>query len=150
MAVNQEAKLEIPFLYHPAIETTSSKAPFMLKQTLIFDSTLMKLSSQYVVGLRSFTGNFIPSTSPSMYEGVPAEDVQYSIQDVLKASLRRAPPGSLDSSPWTKETVQKMTSLPWFPGNSGATASRVRILSFYWAAQLFEPVRTLTIGWSLL
>jgi len=124
----QEAKFEIPFLNHPAMESMSSTIPFMLKHTLVFDSTIMRLSSQYVAGLRSFTGSFSPPTSPTIYDGAP-EDVQYNIQDVLKASLRYVPPGDLDSGPWSKTAVKRMMEQPWFTVNPGANVSKF-ILDF--------------------
>ncbi|KAF9516672.1 hypothetical protein BS47DRAFT_1340555 [Hydnum rufescens UP504] len=113
----QEAKFEILFLNHPAMESMSSTTPFMLKHTIVFDSTIMKLSS-----------HFSPPTSPVIYDGA-SEDVQYNIQDVLRASLRYAPPGDLDSGPWSKTAVKRMMEQPWFSVNPGANVSKF-ILDF--------------------
>lgn len=105
--VEQEAKLEIPFLRHP--EAAPSMA-FTLKQTILVDSLMMKLSSSGLTGLRSAKASF----------SVKEED--YAVKNWMEL---KAGSGDARGEGWSEELVRAVVEGWWIGERTGGTAVRV-------------------------
>ncbi|KAF8331951.1 uncharacterized protein EI90DRAFT_3123052 [Cantharellus anzutake] len=114
----QEAKLEIPYLNHPALDPSSTgRFPFLFKQTVMFDSSLMKYASRYIVGLRSLLTKNDPWNFPEPIDKYNSTEIQRGeIVDILKLEVQYGTKDSDSESArlWTSEIFQKMFSQPFY------------------------------------
>ena len=129
----KEAKLEIPYLHHPALEPSTTKhSPFLLKQTVMLDSRLMTLSSRHVIGLRSILTKYEPGDFPELIDQSNTSKAQNgSVVDTLKVEVQcKAEDATTDSvDQWTPEIFQKMSSQPFY-GEFGSKVQKVQAVIF--------------------
>jgi hypothetical protein len=110
----QEAKLEIPFLRHPAA-ALASNTPVAFKHTLIFSTLLMSLSSKAFPGLRTAKAAFVA--------GAQAGDL-----NVINWVKVEQDEGDLDGSGWSEDDILAEAKGWWAGHHTGATACRVSTL----------------------
>mgnify|MGYP007100402998 CR=1 FL=1 len=108
--MQQEAKLEVPFLRH---EQTSSSTPLTLKSSLLFNSRLMRFSSTHLTGLRSHRAICIET------------DDSFEAMDWLRVKVD----GEVDvphEKRWSEDLLRSVVAGYWVGENTGHTAIKVR------------------------
>ncbi|PWN38846.1 hypothetical protein IE81DRAFT_327096 [Ceraceosorus guamensis] len=112
-----EAKLEVPFMRHPAASDAGSHVPFLFKQTILSSSRIISTAARYTPGARSLHASFKPDKSPSSFEA-DAQSIQYTVADWLDAKATRS--GELDEAfekRW--DAVKRLAEAAWFAERSG-------------------------------
>ncbi|CAD6884287.1 unnamed protein product [Tilletia laevis] len=121
-----EAKLEIPFVSHPHAQERS----FLLKQTIIFSSSLLSISSNLVAGLKSHTASFTPKgvDAPRNVSQDSAEAIQYNVANFLESSFEPSPSKGGSPEPESNlDTLRALTTIfhsDWFGHKTGKTINR--------------------------
>lgn len=109
----QEAKVEVPFLRHPQVKSSSPPIPFTFKTVMLFSSRLMSFSSNHMTGLRSH--HAICIRTESSYEAMDWLEIKNEGEAVVPEGTR-----------WTEELARKVLEGWWVGENTGHAASKVR------------------------
>lgn len=109
----QEAKVEVPFLRHPQVKTSSPPIPFTFKSVVLFSSRLMSFSSNHMTGLRSH--HAICIRTETSYEAMDWLEIKNEGEAVVPEGTR-----------WTEELARKVLEGWWVGENTGHAASKVR------------------------
>ncbi|GAA5958243.1 hypothetical protein JCM8115_004030 [Rhodotorula mucilaginosa] len=106
-----EAKVEVPFLRHPQVKTSSPPIPFTFKSVVLFSSRLMSFSSNHMTGLRSH--HAICIRTETSYEAMDWLEIKNEGEAVVPEGTR-----------WTEELARKVLEGWWVGENTGHAASK--------------------------
>lgn len=138
----EESKLEIPFLH----SSTLGEATVSYKHTLLFDSRMMAMSSQYIAGLRSFAISSSLGSARELNQGIGVRRVLYEVEKWLKVEVvggpfpRQSSQGTFSRlGPWTENQLRSVTS-SWWVGQS-QTKVLTRVSHFIFSAVDFAHLK---------